>query len=55
MRVLIVDDSALFRRAARDLLEFCGYRVIGEADCVASGLVAAKEDLGHVDLRAIWA
>jgi DNA-binding NarL/FixJ family response regulator len=31
MRVLIVDDSSCFRRAARALLERRGYEVVGEA------------------------
>lgn len=34
-RVLIVDDAAVFREAARELLELRGYAVVGEADCVA--------------------
>jgi len=38
VRVVIVDDSALFRQTARDLLERRGFHVIGEADGVASGL-----------------
>jgi CheY-like chemotaxis protein len=40
--VLIVDDSAPFRRAARALLERRGYRVVGEADNAASGLTAVE-------------
>ena len=54
MRVLIVDDSAPFRRAARALLEVSGYRVVGEADCVAAGLLAAsrlKPDAVLLDVR----
>jgi DNA-binding NarL/FixJ family response regulator len=54
VRVLIVDDSAPFRRAARNLLELCGYRVVGEAGCVASGLIAAgrlKPDAVLLDVR----
>ncbi|HHE71212.1 MAG TPA: response regulator [Chloroflexi bacterium] len=31
MRILIVDDSALFRRMLRRLLETVGYQVVGEA------------------------
>jgi CheY-like chemotaxis protein len=41
-RVLIVDDSAPFRRTARKLLECRGYRVVGEADSVAAGLEAVE-------------
>lgn len=41
-RVLIVDDSAPFRRAARELLERRGYSVVGEADGAASGLAAVE-------------
>ena len=40
--VLIVDDSAPFRRAARELLERRGYSVVGEADGAASGLAAVE-------------
>jgi DNA-binding NarL/FixJ family response regulator len=36
VRVLIVDDSAPFRRAARDLLRRRGYFVIGEAATAAT-------------------
>jgi DNA-binding NarL/FixJ family response regulator len=38
--VVIVDDSEPFRRAARDLLELDGYRVIGEAGDGAGGIEA---------------
>ena len=54
MRVLIVDDSAAFRRAARAVLEVGGYRVVGEADRVAAGLLAAnrlKPDAVLLDVR----
>src|SRR5689334_13028061 len=40
MRVLIVDDQPVFRRAARDLLEARGYTVVGEADGLAAALEA---------------
>jgi CheY-like chemotaxis protein len=40
--VLIVDDSAPFRRAARDLLQRRGYLVVGEADTVAGALDAVR-------------
>jgi DNA-binding NarL/FixJ family response regulator len=42
VRIVIVDDSAPFRRAARDLLERRGFEVVGEADGVASGLDVVK-------------
>ena len=42
IRVLIVDDSVPFRRAARDLLERRGYSVVGEADGAASGLAEVE-------------
>jgi CheY-like chemotaxis protein len=42
LRVLIVDDSAPFRRAARGLLERRGYSVVGEADGAATGLAAIE-------------
>jgi DNA-binding NarL/FixJ family response regulator len=41
--VLIVDDHAGFRAQARRLLEFEGYRVVGEAGDAASALEAARE------------
>ena len=34
--VLIVDDAAVMRRLARNLLERRGYTVVGEADCAAT-------------------
>lgn len=37
-RVVIVDDAAGFRRAARDLLERRGFKVVGEADSGAAAL-----------------
>jgi DNA-binding NarL/FixJ family response regulator len=39
--VLIVDDHAAFRSAARALLEASGFEVLGEASDGASALVAA--------------
>jgi DNA-binding NarL/FixJ family response regulator len=39
--VLIVDDHAAFRAAARRLLERHGYEVVGEAQDGAAGLAAA--------------
>ena len=42
LRVLIVDDQAVFRLAARELLEHRGCTVVGEADGAADGLDAAR-------------
>ena len=42
VRVLIVDDSAPFRTAARELLKRRGYVVVGEAGCAAAAIEAAK-------------
>jgi DNA-binding NarL/FixJ family response regulator len=41
LRVLIVDDHREFRQAATRLLADEGYRVVGEADGVATGHAAA--------------
>jgi DNA-binding NarL/FixJ family response regulator len=43
LRVLIVDDQPVFRRAARELLEARGYAVVGEAGCAAAALAAAEQ------------
>jgi CheY-like chemotaxis protein len=54
VRVVIVDDSALFRQTARDLLERRGFHVVGEADGVASGLGAVaglSPDAVLLDMR----
>jgi DNA-binding NarL/FixJ family response regulator len=40
--VLIVDDHAAFRQAARHMLEAAGFPVIGEAADGASALVSAE-------------
>jgi two-component system, NarL family, nitrate/nitrite response regulator NarL len=40
--VLIVDDHAPFRRAARELLTLEGYEVVGEAADGESGVAAAQ-------------
>jgi DNA-binding NarL/FixJ family response regulator len=40
--VLIVDDHAGFRRAARDMLEAEGFRVIAESSTGGDALTAAK-------------
>jgi CheY-like chemotaxis protein len=42
VRVLIVDDSAPFRRAARELLRRRGYVVVGEAASAAGAIEAAE-------------
>jgi len=44
VRVLIVDDSAPFRRAARELLQRRGYLVVGEAGSAAAALDAVERD-----------
>jgi CheY-like chemotaxis protein len=44
VRVLIVDDSAPFRRAARELLQRRGYLVVGEASSAAAALDAVERD-----------
>jgi DNA-binding NarL/FixJ family response regulator len=41
MKVLIVDDHAMFRSAARAMLEASGFEVLGEAVDGASALAAA--------------
>jgi CheY-like chemotaxis protein len=54
LRVVIVDDSAPFRRAARELLERRGYSVVGEADGATAGLAAVerlKPDAVLLDVR----
>jgi CheY-like chemotaxis protein len=39
--VLIVDDAAVMRRLARELLERRGYTVVAEAECAATALSLA--------------
>jgi len=41
-RVLIIDDHASFRAAARELLERRGFDVVAEADGAKAGLAAAE-------------
>lgn len=41
MTVLIVDDAAVIRRLARELLERRGYTVVAEADCATTALSLA--------------
>lgn len=43
MRVVIVDDQASFRRAARELLERRGFLVVAEAEGAASALEAVAQ------------
>ena len=40
--MLIIDDHDAFRQAARALLEYDGYEIIGEAADAASGLLEAR-------------
>ncbi|HTJ80297.1 MAG TPA: ATP-binding protein, partial [Polyangiaceae bacterium] len=47
--VLLVDDEAMFRRTARDLLELEGYRVIEAADGVEAIRIAERE-LPRIDV-----
>jgi CheY-like chemotaxis protein len=52
--VLVIDDSAPFRRAARQLLELRGFRVIGTAGSAASGFEAVarlRPDAVLLDVR----
>ena len=52
--VLIVDDPAVFRSAARALLEADGFRVVGDAADGGAGLAAARElhpDVVLLDVR----
>src|SRR4051812_29840586 len=41
-RVLIIDDHAPFRAAARELLERRGFAVVGEADGAQAGIEAVE-------------
>lgn len=52
--VLIVDDHAIFRTAARALLEADGFEVVGDAIDADGGLAAARElhpDIVLLDVR----
>jgi DNA-binding NarL/FixJ family response regulator len=52
--VLIVDDAALFRDVARELLERRGYKVVGEAGTAAAAIEMAERlapDAALVDIR----
>jgi DNA-binding NarL/FixJ family response regulator len=42
LRVLLIDDHAPFRAAARELLERRGFTVVAEADGAKAGLQAAQ-------------
>jgi DNA-binding NarL/FixJ family response regulator len=48
--VVIVDDHALFRHAARTLLAARGYDVVAEAGCAASALDAVERHAPHAVL-----
>jgi len=53
-RVLIVDDNAAFRDAARQLLERAGFSVVAEAESGAGGVEEAKAhgpDVAIVDVQ----
>jgi CheY-like chemotaxis protein len=53
-RVLLVDDNAEFRRAARQLLERHGFAVVAEAETGVSAIEQAKEhrpDLVLLDVQ----
>jgi DNA-binding NarL/FixJ family response regulator len=53
-RVLLVDDAAVFRQAAREVLEARGYEVVGEADSVRDAIETGRRlqpDAALVDLR----
>jgi DNA-binding NarL/FixJ family response regulator len=41
-RVLIVDDHAIFRADARELLETAGYDVVGEAEDAAAAIAETR-------------
>ena len=49
--VLIVDDSAPFRRAARELLRRRGYVVVGEAGCATAATTAGTRPFALPVLR----
>jgi CheY-like chemotaxis protein len=54
LRVLLVDDEASFRTAARELLERRGYVVAGEVDCAAAArraVVELEPDAALLDVR----
>lgn len=40
---VVVDDHPVFRSLMRQLLEDCGFEVVGEADDVRGALLAAEE------------
>lgn len=54
MRVVIIDDQAVFRDAVRELLEQRGFVVVGEADGAVDGLAAVTRtapEAALVDVR----
>ena len=54
IRVLIVDDHALFRRGLREHLEASGLDVVGEAEDAASAVALTAETEPEVVLMDIW-
>jgi DNA-binding NarL/FixJ family response regulator len=42
LRVVVVDDQAVFRDAARHCLDARGYEVVAEAECAASAVEAVE-------------
>jgi two-component system, NarL family, response regulator DevR len=54
VRVLLVDDASVFRRAAREVLTARGYVVVGEAETVHDAIESGRRlrpDAALVDLR----
>lgn len=54
IRVLIVDDQALFRRGLREHLEASGLDVVGEAEDADSAVALAVETEPEVVLMDVW-
>jgi DNA-binding NarL/FixJ family response regulator len=54
MRVVIIDDHPVFRRAAHELLERRGFLVVAEADGAASALEAVARSAPDAALVDIW-
>ena len=54
IRVLIVDDHAVFRRGLREHLEASGLDVVGEAEDAASAVALSAETEPEVVLMDIW-
>lgn len=51
--VLLVDDDAMFRRAARDLLEAAGFRIVGEASRADQAIALALDLTPDVVVTAV--